>query len=194
MEATSQQRSQQAAQQAAQQAYSVLLVDDDPVFLQTLCRSLQRKGLQVHAVETGVDAIDHLQREYYDLVLLDLNLAGESGLALLQEIKRQWRDQRVVMLTAYASIATAVEAIKQGADNYLCKPVNSTEVMALFDSDGDAATVTMEDTPLSVERLEWEHLQKVLMDHDGNISATARALNMHRRTLQRKLQKRPAAK
>lgn len=168
----------------------LLLVDDDPVFLQTLSRSLQRKGLTVDAAENSETALDYVRRNEYDLVLLDLNLAGESGLKLLLDIKAERESQRVVMLTAYASIATAVEAIKNGADNYLCKPVNTSEVMGLFQEEQEQTE--LEETPLSVERLEWEHLQKVLMDHDGNISATARALNMHRRTLQRKLQKRPS--
>lgn len=168
----------------------LLLVDDDPVFLQTLSRSLQRKGLAVDAAESSETALGYVRQHEYDLVLLDLNLAGESGLNLLLEIKAERASQRVVMLTAYASIATAVEAIKKGADNYLCKPVNTSEVMGLFQEEQE--TTELEETPLSVERLEWEHLQKVLMDHDGNISATARALNMHRRTLQRKLQKRPS--
>lgn len=173
---------------------NLLLIDDDDVFLQTLSRSLSRKGLHVDVAVDWAQAKPKLADQLYDLVLLDLNLAGESGLKLLQHIKSLQPRQRVVMLTAYASIATAVEAVKSGADNYLCKPVNSGEIMALFNfSDADAAVV-LEETPLSVERLEWEHLQKVLMDHEGNISATARALNMHRRTLQRKLQKRPVQK
>lgn len=171
-------------------ALQLLLVDDDPVFLQTLSRSLQRKGVSVDAVQNSGAALACVRRNEYDLVLLDLNLAGESGLNLLHKIKAARESQRIVMLTAYASIATAVEAIKKGADNYLCKPVNTSEVMALFQDEQEQTE--LEETPLSVERLEWEHLQKVLMDHDGNISATARALNMHRRTLQRKLQKRPS--
>jgi two-component system response regulator RegA len=95
------------------------------------------------------------------------------------------------MLTGFASIATAVEAIKLGAIHYLTKPANADEIVsALYKNEGDT-TVSISDSPLSVKRLEWEHLQKVLMQHDGNISAAARALNMHRRTLQRKLEKRP---
>ena len=172
--------------------YRILLVDDDAVFLRTLSRSLQRKGLLVDMAECGSVALSCVEDQPYDLILLDLNLAGESGLVLLQDIKLKNPDASVVMLTAYASIATAVEAIKKGAENYLCKPVNTREVMALIEAAESESDVALEATPLSVDRLEWEHLQKVLMDHDGNISATARALNMHRRTLQRKLQKRPA--
>ncbi|MBT3336101.1 MAG: response regulator, partial [Methylococcales bacterium] len=98
---------------------------------------------------------------------------------------------RIVMLTGFASIATAVEAIKLGATQYLTKPANADEIInALNKNDGDSSTI-IKDNPLSVKRLEWEHLQKVLMENNGNISAAARALNMHRRTLQRKLDKRP---
>lgn len=173
---------------------NVLLVDDDPVFLQTLGRSLARKGLRVDAAEDSEQALALLAKQSYTLVLLDLNLAGESGLELLQRLISLRPGQRIVMLTAYASIATAVEAVKAGADNYLCKPINTTEIMNLFADAELNDSVEIAGTPLSVDRLEWEHLQKVLMDHNGNISATARALNMHRRTLQRKLQKRPVQK
>jgi two-component system response regulator RegA len=98
---------------------------------------------------------------------------------------------QIVMLTGFASIATAVEAIKLGATHYLTKPATPDEIVqALYKHEGDAS-VAINDNPLSVKRLEWEHLQKVLMQHDGNISAAARALHMHRRTLQRKLEKHP---
>mgnify|MGYP001060628729 CR=1 FL=1 len=173
---------------------SVLLIDDDAVFLQTLSRSLGRKGFSVDIAQNESLAVPLLQQRHYDLVLLDLNLAGESGLTLLDQIKLMCPNQRVVMLTAYASIATAVEAVKKGADNYLCKPINASEIMGLFSDSDIGQDAAIEETPLSVDRLEWEHLQKVLLDYNGNISATARALNMHRRTLQRKLQKRPVQK
>lgn len=173
---------------------NVLLIDDDAVFLQTLSRSLGRKGLLVDTAQDESVAMPLLRQRHYDLVLLDLNLAGESGLNLLDQIKVLHPNQRVVMLTAYASIATAVEAVKKGADNYLCKPINASEIMGLFADADISQDASIEETPLSVDRLEWEHLQKVLMDYNGNISATARALNMHRRTLQRKLQKRPVQK
>jgi two-component system response regulator RegA len=95
------------------------------------------------------------------------------------------------MLTGYASIATAVEAIKLGAVHYLAKPVDADQIVAAFSRIGGDAGIAVADTPLSVDRLEWEHIQRVLAEHAGNISATARALKMHRRTLQRKLGKRP---
>jgi two-component system response regulator RegA len=96
-----------------------------------------------------------------------------------------------VVLTGYSSIATAVEAIKLGAINYLCKPADADDVMAAFEHPDADPNVELADNPPSINRITWEHIQKVLQEHDGNISATARALGMHRRTLQRKLQKRP---
>jgi two-component system response regulator RegA len=95
------------------------------------------------------------------------------------------------MLTGFASIATAVEAIKLGAVHYLTKPANADEILVALNKNKGDSSVTISENPLSIKRLEWEHLQKVLMQYDGNISAAARALNMHRRTLQRKLDKKP---
>jgi two-component system response regulator RegA len=97
----------------------------------------------------------------------------------------------ILILTGYSSISTAVEAIKLGAINYLCKPASADEIVAAFKNTEANAQVPMEDSPPSVNRLEWEHIQRVLNENQGNISATARSLGMHRRTLQRKLQKRP---
>lgn len=175
----------------------ILLVDDDGVFLRTLGRSLSRRGAEVVEALDTASALLQVERQPFDLILLDLNLGGESGLQALQCILAKRPGACVVMLTAYASVATAVDAIKRGAENYLCKPVSASDVMALLapETDMDAPeTATVPDNPLSVDRLEWEHVQRVLMENNGNISATARALNMHRRTLQRKLQKKPVEK
>ncbi|MEC8429588.1 MAG: helix-turn-helix domain-containing protein, partial [Pseudomonadota bacterium] len=112
------------------------------------------------------------------------------GLPLIPKLKQQLPQLDIVMLTGYSSINTAVEAIKLGASNYLCKPANADEILAAFEAEPDA-DIEISNAPISVNRLEWEHIQKVLAEHEGNVSATARALGMHRRTLQRKLQKRP---
>ncbi len=177
----------------------ILLVDDDPVFLCTLERSLKERGIKVDAVATPKEAEVKVQEKHFNVVLLDLNLAGESGLHCLDRLLVLKPALRIVMLTGYASIATAVEAIKLGADNYLCKPIRPSEVISLLDNEELQDQEQNLDelnspAPMSVSRLEWEHLQRVLMDNNGNISATARALGMHRRTLQRKLQKRPVKK
>lgn len=173
----------------------LLLVDDDTVFTATLSRSLQRKNCAITVANNSAGALALLQNQQFDLILLDLNLAGESGLQLLQHILLRESNARVVILTAYASVATAVDAIKRGAENYLCKPVTTNDILNLLaEGAHEESIATINEYPLSVDRLEWEHLQRVLMENGGNISATARALNMHRRTLQRKLQKRPVTK
>lgn len=171
--------------------WRLLVVDDDPVYAQALASSLRRRG---HEVETAADAaaaLEAVQGTSFDAVILDLRLATESGLHLITPMKAAWPQARILLLTGYASIATAVEAIKLGATHYLAKPAGVEEILAaLGRAEGDA-DAELPEAPLSVDRLEWEHIQKVLAEHDGNLSATARALKMHRRTLQRKLAKRP---
>ena len=169
-----------------------LLVDDDPAFSTVLARVLQRRGEQALTASNGEQAMAQLQSENIDRVVLDLKLEQESGLAILQQLLECQPALEVVILTGYSSISTTVEAIKLGATHYLCKPAGVEEIIAAFESRrGKAGEVPLQDSPPSVNRLEWEHIQKVLNQHHGNISATAKTLGMHRRTLQRKLQKRP---
>lgn len=170
----------------------ILVVDDDAVFADTLARALARRG---HAVRIASDAETVLglaaSGTACDAVILDLRLGADSGLGLIAPLKAAWPTARILLLTGYASIATAVEAIKLGAVHYLPKPAGVDEILAALGRlEGDAGTPPP-DEPMSVDRLEWEHIQKVLAEHEGNLSATARALKMHRRTLQRKLAKRP---
>lgn len=174
----------------------ILVIDDDPTFNEVLTRALVRRGLDASGVLSGEAALAALATRPPTRVVLDLNLGGTSGLNLIPPLLAANPDCRIVVLTGYASIATAVDAIKLGAVQYLAKPVEVEAVLAAFADGTDAATsaAPIESAPLSVDRLEWEHIQRVLREHDGNISATARALNMHRRTLQRKLMKRPAKK
>ncbi|MCW4151936.1 response regulator transcription factor [Halomonas sp. 18H] len=169
----------------------LLVIDDDEMFCHVMHRAMSRRGYEVLVARDGEKALQ-LVREYRPQeATLDLKLEHESGLRLLPEILSLVPECRIIVLTGYSSIATAVEAIKLGAVNYLCKPVDGDDVMAaLSRNEGDPAADVAE-APPSINRLTWEHIQKVLQEHDGNISATARALGMHRRTLQRKLQKRP---
>lgn len=169
----------------------VLLVDDDEVFCEILSRSLARKGYQVAIAYDLVSAMTKCDAYVFDYVIVDLCIGDESGLSIVKKIKEEYPQIRVVMLTGYASIATAVEAIKLGAIHYLTKPAEIEDIVAAFSQDEGNEQVKLAQNPLSVQRMEWEHIQKVLRKHDGNISASARALGMHRRTLQRKLQKRP---
>ena len=120
-------------------------------------------------------------------------MPGDSGLVLIEKLIELDPNTRIVMLTGYASIATAIEAIKLGAIHYLAKPCDADDVVAALNKsiEGDSSLLVSE-SPLTVNRLEWEHIQRVLAEHQGNISSTARALKMHRRTLQRKLSKHPS--
>lgn len=169
-----------------------LLIDDDLAFSTVLARVLQRRGEQAFTASNGDQAIAQLESENIDRAVLDLKLEQESGLVILQQLLQSQPSLEVVILTGYSSISTTVEAIKLGAINYLCKPAGMEEIIGAFESrSGKAGEVPLQDSPPSVNRLEWEHIQKVLNQHQGNISATAKTLGMHRRTLQRKLQKRP---
>ncbi|AOY89202.1 two-component system response regulator [Marinobacter salinus] len=164
-----------------------LLIDDDEAFLQILQRSLGRHGIEATCARSHADAKNALETRNYVRCVLDLNLAGESGLQLLPELLARQPGLDVLVLTGYGSIATAVEAMRRGAVNYLCKPVTVNQLIAGFDPLESAPDLRA--APPSVEEMEWEHIQRVLNEQEGNVSATARALNMHRRTLQRKLQK-----
>jgi two-component system response regulator RegA len=170
----------------------VLVIDDDETFNGVLTRALTRRGLDAAGATDGATALSMAQRQPPDRVVLDLSLAGQSGLALIDPLLAINPDCRIVVLTGYASIATAVDAIKLGAVQYLAKPVEVDTIIAAFDAsvEPNAEELPLVE-PLSVDRLEWEHIQRILHENDGNISATARALKMHRRTLQRKLAKRP---
>jgi two-component system response regulator RegA len=173
---------------------SMLVIDDDAIFNGVLVRALTRRGFKAQGATNPDGALAAARAAAPDAVVLDLNLGAVSGLNLIQPLLAVAPHCRIVVLTGYASIATAVEAIKLGATQYLAKPVEVDAIVAAC-VEPETAEAAVESTPpadpLSVSRLEWEHIQRVLHQHDGNISATARALKMHRRTLQRKLAKRP---
>ncbi len=171
----------------------ILIIDDDETFNGVLCRALARRGHECRGANEAEAALDLARREPPEAVVLDLNLGGSSGLALIEPLLAINPECRIVVLTGYASIATAVDAVKLGAVQYLAKPVEVEAILAAFDAGAHPEISELANAePLSVDRLEWEHIQRVLHENDGNISATARALKMHRRTLQRKLMKRPA--
>ncbi len=169
----------------------LLLVDDDETFTRVMARAMSRRGLRVSVANCADEGLALAKVDLPDYAVLDLKMEGDSGLVLLPKLLELHAEMEVLILTGYSSITTAVEAIKRGASNYLCKPADADDVLAALLSDrADLATLVAEN-PMSVDRLQWEHIQRVLAEHGGNISATARALGMHRRTLQRKLQKRP---
>jgi two-component system response regulator RegA len=170
----------------------VLIVDDDAMFCATLARSLERLGFEARYATDAEGALGLAQSMTFDRAIVDLRIGADSGLGLIRALLDTNGAMRIVILTGFASIATAVEAIKLGAVHYLTKPASAREIVAAFDREAGRDEVEPTADPMSVRRLEWEHLQKVLADHNGNISAAARALRMHRRSLQRKLQKTPA--
>ena len=169
---------------------SLLLVDDDITFCRVLSAALKRRGFAVtvaHSVELAIPLAEDNPPEF---AVIDLKMGGAPGLVLVKVLHELDPNTRIVVLTGYASIATAVGAIKLGATQYLSKPANADEIVAAFNQVPDS-NVPLKTRPAQIEHLEWEHIQRVLIEQDGNISATARALNMHRRTLQRKLAKPP---
>jgi len=168
-----------------------LIVDDDSTLANVLARALVRRGFTVKTATDLVQALQLAHEHDFSKAIVDLKIGSDSGLHLIRELKTIQPQLAMVMLTGYSSISTAVEAIKLGAANYLCKPADTDEILAAFHQVDKQEQQDVIYTPLSVDRLEWEHIQKVLQDNNGNISATARSLGMHRRTLQRKLQKRP---
>ena len=175
-----------------------LLVDDDEMFLMALRRSLQRRGVEAVTAQTGAEALSLARAAPPAFAVVDLKLIGESGLALIEPLRAIRPDMRILLLTGYASVATAVDAIKRGADNYLPKPVSVGAILRALGADepGEPGESTSTEKPAAMtplRRLEWEHIQQALADTDGNISAAARLLGMHRRSLQRKLAKRPRA-
>jgi len=172
------------------QRHRYLIVDDDPAFCAALARSLGRLHHEVAIAHDADAALSACARLHPQRAILDLKLAESSGLHLIPRLKAQEPAIAIVVLTGYSSVATAVSAIKLGATHYLGKPAGITEILAAFESEAPAEPPATAAIP-SLERVEWEHIQRILDEHNGNIASTARALGMHRRTLQRKLTKRP---
>lgn len=171
-----------------------LLVDDEPLFVRTLQRSLERKGIESLTAGTAAQALETARGREFDFALVDLKIGRDSGLKLIGPLRALRPRMRIVMMTGYASVATAVEAIKAGADDYLLKPVNVEAILhAIAEEPREESRDAAEDDDLMIplSRIEWEHIQQALKATDGNISAAARLLGMHRRSLQRKLAKRP---
>ncbi|MEE9422089.1 MAG: response regulator transcription factor [Gammaproteobacteria bacterium] len=170
---------------------TVLIVDDDELFCDVLADALTNRGYEIHTAHTINTGLAIAEKNNPEYAIIDLRIGQESGLTLAERLHALDENTRIVMLTGYASITTAVEAIKLGAIHYLTKPAEVDEILAALHKDEGDASVPVAGNPLSIKRLEWEHLQRVLADCDGNISAAARKLNMHRRSLQRKLAKKP---
>ncbi len=181
---------QASQEQASQERRELLIVEDDAAFARTLSRSFERRGYTVRSVANLSDVVALLAEWSPHYAVVDLKLqAGDSGLACVQALHAHDADMLIVVLTGYASIATAVEAIKLGACNYLAKPSNTDDIEAAFGRAVGDATVELTQRPTSIKTLEWERIHEMLAETDFNISETARRLGMHRRTLARKLGK-----
>jgi len=172
----------------------LLLVDDNENHCWALARAFEKRGYTVKAAHSAPSAYRLLEDWRPDYAVVDLRMPGPTGLTLIPRLKAALPNVRIVVLTGYASIATAVEAIKLGATQYLVKPADANLVESALQHDAADTSIPSSDHLLSVGRLEWEYIQRVLAEHSGNVSATARALKMHRKTLQRKLGKHPAAR
>lgn len=170
---------------------SWLIIDDDLVFCRILKKSLDRHGYQVSTANDGETALALTKDVQPQYIILDLNIAEESGINLIEPLLAIVPNAKILMLTGYASIATAVNAVKLGAYHYLPKPCGVEDILKALDiqADSDDNSAISIDERLSLEHHEWEYIHQVLEACDGNISEAARVLKMHRRTLQRKLQK-----
>ncbi|TMP08116.1 two-component system response regulator [Pseudoalteromonas sp. S3178] len=170
----------------------LLIIEDDINLANTLARRLTKQGYSCEVAHNQSDALLSAHKYLPDCILLDMKLGDDNGLALIKPLRSLLAQAHIVLLTGFASIATAVEAMRVGADDYLTKPVDMATLLKALNADLNTQNVSSIVTPvMSPERLEWEHIQQVLHSNNGNVSATARQLNMHRRTLQRKLQKKP---
>lgn len=170
---------------------TLLIVDDDRTHCRLLSRALEARGFAVSVARNAEEALWHAEGEPPEYAVIDLNMPGGSGLAVVEKLRAMDAGTCMVVLTGFASITTAVEAIRRGARHYLSKPASVNEIITAFSRVQGDATAPLAADPITLERIEWEHIQKVLLDHDDNITAAARSLGVHRRTLQRKLQRPP---
>ena len=169
---------------------TLVIVEDDEAFARTLARSFERRDYHVHVVHGPAELEQILETVRPDYAVVDLKLRNSSGLPCIRTLHDRDPETRIVVLTGYASISTAVEAIKLGACYYLAKPCNTDDIEAAFNREEGNAETAISTRSSSIKTVEWEHINEVLADTDFNISETARRLGMHRRTLARKLTKR----
>jgi len=168
---------------------SLLIVDDDKPFLLRLARAMESRGFVVDTADSVAEGIRKAEAGPPAYAVVDLRLEDGNGLDVIELIRKRRPDSRMVVLTGYGNIATAVTAVKLGAVDYLAKPADADEVVAALTHDGTAKAAPPEN-PMSADRVRWEHIQRVYELCNRNVSETARRLNMHRRTLQRILAKR----
>jgi len=168
----------------------LVIVEDDAAFARTLKRSFERRNYRVIVAASHDELVTLLAENRPGFAVVDLKLGGASGLACVQTLRQHDAGMRIVVLTGFASIATAVEAIKLGASYYLAKPSNTDDIEAAFAREDGDADAPVDGRQSSIKTVEWEHIHRTLVETDFNISESARRLGMHRRTLARKLEKR----
>jgi len=173
------------------EALFALVADDDELFRGRLGRALESRGWEVSLAGNSAQTLAAAQEHAPDLAIVDLRLGSENGLDIVRTLRAQDPTMFILMLTGWGSIATALEAVRGGADHYLSKPVDAEQIIAAFNSPLGPPKNRAETAVPSLARVEWEHIQRVLTDCQGNISLAAKRLGLHRRSLQRKLSKYP---
>ncbi|WP_371055961.1 MULTISPECIES: ActR/PrrA/RegA family redox response regulator transcription factor [unclassified Rhodosalinus] len=168
---------------------TLLLVDDDESFLRRLAKAMEKRGFDVRTAESVADGRAAVAGDAPAYAVIDLRLGDGNGLDVVEDLRKARPDARIVVLTGYGAIATAVAAVKIGATDYLSKPADATDIVNALVA-GDEDLPPPPENPMSADRVRWEHIQRVYELCDRNVSETARRLNMHRRTLQRILAKR----
>ena len=168
---------------------TLLIVEDDKSFLQRLARAMESRGFTVTSAESVAEGLSQLENSSPAFAVVDMRLADGNGLDVISALKRRRPDARGIILTGYGNIATAVNAVKLGAVDYLAKPVDADDVAAALLA-LDNKKIEPPENPMSADRVRWEHIQRIYELCGRNVSETARRLNMHRRTLQRILAKR----
>jgi two-component system, response regulator RegA len=178
-----------------QPSQAMLIVDDDDRFRDRLAKAVAARGYTVHTAHDHPSAMVAIRCQPMRHAIVDLRMPGLGGLQLIRDLLKQVPTLEIVVLTGYGSIATAVEAMRLGARDYLTKPCHADRILAAFEVEPVTASEGEVDYPIpSLARLEWEHIERVLRECNGNISKTARVLGMHRRTLQHKLSKFPVSR
>jgi len=170
---------------------SILVVDDDTTFRERLVKAFAARGFTATGAASGDAALDAAARHAPDFAVIDLRMPKMSGLEVVKRLRALAPGARIVVLTGYGSIATAVAAIRSGAIGYLTKPADADEILATLEGKGPPAVEETQATVPSLARVEWEHIERVLVECGGNITQAAAKLGMHRRSLQRKLAKQP---
>ncbi|MFV0409678.1 MAG: ActR/PrrA/RegA family redox response regulator transcription factor [Paracoccus sp. (in: a-proteobacteria)] len=168
---------------------SLLLVDDDEIFVNRLARAMERRGFQPRVTLSVSEAVEAVKAAPAAYAVVDLRLEDGSGLDVVEVLREARPDARIIVLTGYGAIATAVAAVKMGATDYLSKPADANDIASALLESGETLPPPPEN-PMSADRVKWEHIQRVYEQCDRNVSETARRLHMHRRTLQRILAKR----